>query len=275
MIDETSLFVAFDTETTGLSAAQGKIVEIAAIKFDFGGKVIDEFTELVNPGVPIPETAVKVHQITDDMVAGGPAIAEVLPRFGGFFAGDNVILVAQNALFDIGFVNQEVLRTDFRLPRNPILDQIELTRRTFPDLPTYSLERTCRRFGLVQSQNHRALADSILVMKLFLYCLAQIETVEQRLAVLNSLYHYSFGGPMVVRIDEAMMETIHRALDSGETLEITYAGGSLRGHPRRIVPTLLYNRDGVAFLTAKCMISNTNKHFRLDRIRECRRITAS
>ena len=270
MIDDNSVFIAFDTETTGLSAAQGKVVEIAALKFDLNGAILGEFSELVNPGEKIPEVAIGIHHITDEMVADMPDITQVLPRFIDFFSGENNILLAQNALFDIGFVNHEAQAAEIRLPRNIILDQIELTRKVYPDLPTYSLERTCRRFNLIETQAHRAMADSILVMKLFHHCLSRIESDQERFAVLNSMYHYSFGGPMVVTTDEAMMETINRALEMGSPLEIIYSGGSLKGTPRQIIPALLYNRDGVAYLTAKCLNSNSNKQFRLDRIVECR-----
>jgi len=275
VIAADNIFVAFDTETTGLSAAQGNIVEIAAIKFDWSGKVIDRFSELVNPGVKIPETAMNIHHIDDEMVAEKPLISEVIGRFIDFFAGEENILLAQNALFDIGFINHEAISNDIKLPRNIILDQIELTRRAYPGLPTYSLENVCQRFNLVESQDHRAMADSVLVMKLFLLCLMKFDNDAQRLQVLNSLYHYSFGGPMVVKTDEAMMKTINRALETGTTLEIIYSGGSLKGRPRQIIPALLYNRDGIAYLTAKCLNSNSNKQFRLDRIRECRLVVQS
>jgi len=137
MIDSQSVFVAFDTETTGLSAAEGRVVEIAALKFDFNGQIIAQFSELINPGGPIPPSAIAVHHITDEMVAGKPTIEEALPRFIDFLSGENNILIAQNALFDIGFINHEAIRRDIKLPRNVILDLIDLTKKTFPNLPTY------------------------------------------------------------------------------------------------------------------------------------------
>ncbi len=270
MIDEQSIFIAFDTETTGLSAAQGRIVEIAALKFDIAGNVIGDMAQLINPQGPIPPEATAIHGITDQDVASMPAITDVLPRFLEFAAAESAILLAQNALFDIGFVNHEALRHDIKLSRNIILDLIDFTRRTFPDLPGYALERTCRTFGLVETQEHRAMADSVLVMKLFLHCLRQYPAIDDALTVLNSLYHYTFGGPMVVKIDKELLEVVNQALDTGATLEIVYAGGSKRGTPRQIIPTLLFNRDGVMFLTARCLLSNSNKQFRLDRIKECR-----
>ena len=43
-------FVAFDTETTGLSANSGHLVEIAAVKFSLTGGVQEQFQSLINPG---------------------------------------------------------------------------------------------------------------------------------------------------------------------------------------------------------------------------------
>ena len=85
MVDEQNIFVAFDTETTGLSAADGRIVEIAALKFDLSGNILGEFCELVNPGTKIPPRAMAVHHITDEMVDQCPLIDLVLPRFIEFF----------------------------------------------------------------------------------------------------------------------------------------------------------------------------------------------
>lgn len=272
MIDNQSVFIAFDTETTGLSASEGRIVEIAAVKFDLAGKVLGKFVELVNPGIAIPGEVIRIHHIDDAMVTDKPGIDTILPQFIDFFSGDNNILIAQNAVFDIGFVNQEALRHDIKLPRNVILDQIDLTRRVFPDLPTYSLEPTCRGMGLVDAQLHRAMADAVLVMKLFLHCLKQIPDGAERYNILNALCHYTFGGPMIVQIAEELLGIVNRALETGGTLEIYYTGGSMKGRPRPIMPTLMYNRDGVMYLTAKCLLSQTSKQFRLDRISQCRLI---
>lgn len=272
MIDRETVFVAFDTETTGLSAAEGRIVEIAALKYDLTGAILGRFAEMVNPMQPIPPGAMAVHHITDDMVAGSPPMAEVLPRFVDFIAGDNVVLIAQNALFDIGFVNHEAIRCDFALPLKTIFDQIELTKRVFPGLSTYSLEPTCRIFGLVETQEHRAMGDAVLVMKLFFHCLNKLSDWPRRLNILNNLFRYSFGGPMQAAVDAATLEIVVGALESGRILEIIYAGGSMRGKPRRIIPTLMFNRDGIEYIVADCLVSKTSKQFRLDRILACRAV---
>ena len=46
MIDERTILIAFDTETTGLATATGRVVEIAALKFDWNGTILDRFSEL-------------------------------------------------------------------------------------------------------------------------------------------------------------------------------------------------------------------------------------
>lgn len=47
--------------------------EISAVKVR-NGKIIDEFSELVNPGRSIPYAASMVNNISDEMVAGAPTI---------------------------------------------------------------------------------------------------------------------------------------------------------------------------------------------------------
>lgn len=272
MIDDKTVFIAFDTETTGLAAATEYVVEIAALKFDLQGNDLGKFSELCRPPVPMPAAAYRVHRISDDMLADQPAIEEILPKFIEFFAGEGNVLLAQNAIFDIGFINSEAKRHDIQMPRNSVFDQIELTRKAFPGLLSYALERVCKQFNLIDIQTHRAMADAVLVKKLFLHCLKKWESVEERLNVVNNLTHYSFGGPMIVRIDQGLVDVINMALDRGQNLEIVYSGGSHQGHPRPVIPYMIYNRDGVAFLSAKCLLSNATKQFRIDRIEECRPI---
>ena len=272
MIDEKTVFVAFDTETTGLTAADGFIVEIAALSFDIRGNMLGEFSQLVNPKIPMPEPAYRVHRISDKMVEGMPFIEEVLPRFLEYIGDERTVLIAQNSIFDIGFINAEGKRYDIKLPKNIVLDQIDLTRKAFPGLPGYGLEKVCRQFNIVSTQTHRAMADAVLVNRLFHYCLNKWESFEERLGVLNNLTRYAFGGPMIVQIDQGLIDVINMAMERKQGLEIVYSGGSHQGHPRPINPMMLFNRDGVAYLSARCLLSNTNKQFRIDRITECRPI---
>lgn len=64
-------YVVFDLETTGVMISKDEIIEISAVKVR-NGKVVEEFSELVNPCRPIPYDATRVNNITDEMVRHAP-----------------------------------------------------------------------------------------------------------------------------------------------------------------------------------------------------------
>jgi len=78
--------VLFDLETTSLCTATAEIVEIAALAFDYdsrtrsGPKIVSEFSSLVKPVFNNP-AAVKIHHISDAMLASEPSIAAVGASF--------------------------------------------------------------------------------------------------------------------------------------------------------------------------------------------------
>ena len=55
-------YVLYDLETTGISSLYDEVIEISAVKVR-NGKIVDEFSELVNPGRPIPYAASIVNNI--------------------------------------------------------------------------------------------------------------------------------------------------------------------------------------------------------------------
>ncbi|RLK54429.1 3'-5' exonuclease [Actinokineospora cianjurensis] len=93
--------VALDTETTGLDG-DIRVVEIA-VRDRTGALLLDT---LVNPGVPIPADATRVHSITDAMVAGAPRFAAVLPTLTEVLAGRRVIIY--NAAYDTRVLRNEL-----------------------------------------------------------------------------------------------------------------------------------------------------------------------
>lgn len=97
--------MVFDLETTGISRVYDEVVEISAVKVR-GGKVVDEFSTLVNPGRHIPSGASQVNGITDQMVAYAPRFVKVLQEFLDFTEG--YPLVGHNiASFDMKFICRE------------------------------------------------------------------------------------------------------------------------------------------------------------------------
>ena len=161
---DTAAFIAFDTETTGLDPASGRIVEIGAVKFDRRG-VIARYNVLINPEMPMPEEAGKVNGITDEMLKDKPLIADVFPDFFDFIGTG--VLVAHNAPFDINYVNAELKRIGKSPLANKVVDTRIFAKEVFPGLSSYALQDLAVQFGITALEAHRAEDDARVCMELF------------------------------------------------------------------------------------------------------------
>lgn len=163
-------FVVFDLETTGLNPEKDGITEIAAVKI-VNGRIIETFTTLVNPGMEIPEENTQITGITNEMVKNERKFSEIIGDFYKFTRGDDVILVAHNASFDMGFLNKQAELNNY-LFDNTVLDTYVLARQKV-QLSKYKLANLCENFQIPLIGAHRALNDAIATAKLFmkLFCL--------------------------------------------------------------------------------------------------------
>lgn len=161
---DTAVFVAFDTETTGLDPAAGRIVEIGGVKFDRQGP-ISRFNMLMNPEMPMPEEAGKVNGITDAMLQDKPLIAAALPDFLTFIG--SAVLVAHNAPFDISYVNAELKRAGQPALVNKVVDTRIFAREVLPGLSSYALQDLAAQLGITALEAHRAEDDARVCMELF------------------------------------------------------------------------------------------------------------
>ena len=164
------VYVAFDTETSGLSCRTESIIEIAAVKFDCNG-IIEKFSSFINPGKPLSYFITNLTGITDEMLCDADDEACVIKKFLSF-TGKDTVLIAHNAPFDIHFVNAALERMKLPPLKNRYVDTLPFTRNQFPEIRTqeegaYRLENLAKRFKLKCGNNHRALADSVMCMKLF------------------------------------------------------------------------------------------------------------
>lgn len=157
---ELGPFTVFDVETTGMSPANDRIVEIAAARIDTDGE-ISRYSSLVHPGRPIPAQAQAVHHISDLMVMNSPKFTQVGYEFTDFAKG--ATLVAHNARFDLGFLQESLARCGLPLWSGKTIDSLRLSREVFKGLPSYSLQNLRRCFQLEDPFEgmiaHRAGAD--------------------------------------------------------------------------------------------------------------------
>ncbi|MBN2356698.1 3'-5' exonuclease [candidate division KSB1 bacterium] len=105
--------IFFDLETTGLDLHIDRIVQFAFIRISPDRKT-EEWEELVNPGIPIPPEATRVHTISDEMVRDKPMFSYYAEQVLAFLqdcdlAGFNIIR------FDLPFLSAELERCGLKL----------------------------------------------------------------------------------------------------------------------------------------------------------------
>ena len=163
-IDEEE-FVVFDIETTGLNSHTNKIIEIGAVKIK-AGRIIDRYSQLINPGKPIPDKITEMTGIKDELVINEPSMDQVIGKFVEFI-GD-AVLVAHNAPFDMGFIKRDIkeyLNIDLE---NSVIDTLQMARDLFPDFKKYGLGDLNKSLGLALEKHHRAVDDSQATANMFI-----------------------------------------------------------------------------------------------------------
>ncbi|HER07890.1 MAG TPA: 3'-5' exonuclease [Bacteroides sp.] len=114
--------IFFDLETTGINIAADRIVEISYLKVDLAGNETSR-TILVNPEMPIPESATAIHGISDEDVKNAPTFSEIARNLARDFEGCD--LAGYNSVkFDIPLLAEEFLRVgvDIDLKKKKFVD---------------------------------------------------------------------------------------------------------------------------------------------------------
>lgn len=158
-------YVLFDIETTGLSSLNDEVIEISAVKVR-KGKIVDEFSELVNPCRKILYAASMVNNITDKMVAKAPTFDVVLEKFIKFI--DEDVLVGHNIVaFDMKFIYRDCERYFDKTISNNYIDTLKLAKICFPTWRNRRLSDLAEHYGISIEGAHRALIDCKINQKVF------------------------------------------------------------------------------------------------------------
>ena len=177
LINEGTVFTAFDTETTGLEPEKCRIVEIGAVQFDKSG-ILRTYNTLINPQIDIPLQIQAINHITNDMVAFSPVVQTILPDFISFIS--NSMLVAHNAGFDLSFLNTELLRCNMKPLRNRAIDTLTLSRWAYPQLTSHKLQYLAEVMHIPSGTAHRACDDASVCKEVFLRCIHDTDTVQKK-----------------------------------------------------------------------------------------------
>ena len=165
--------VVFDTETTGCSRLD-EICQIAAAEY-VGGKLARTFSLYVRPTCRMNPWAEAVHGLSMEFLAdNGIAPPEAMRRFFEF-VGQDVLLVAHNATFDLRMLNSEC--TKFGLLYAPegleTCDTLALSRKLRPDLESHALANLIDALAIDGVNSHDALDDALACAGIFFKLLEQ------------------------------------------------------------------------------------------------------
>lgn len=196
-------FVVVDLETTGNSPKRGdKIIQFAAVVIE-NGKVVDQFSSLVNPEQHIPPFIEELTGLTDEMVEAAPLFAEIAPKILTIL--DGAYFVAHNVLFDLSFLQEELIEAGYEGFYGPVLDTVELARILFPTADSYKLGDLAYREGLNHDRPHQADSDALVTAELLLIMLNRLESLPE--TTLRQLLRLSGGlkSDISVLLDEYVL----------------------------------------------------------------------
>lgn len=169
---EEVTFVVTDVETTGFSPQIGSITEIAMVKVK-RKEIIDEFTSLVNPQMPIPYEITQITGIDDNLVTDAPTAVEIAPQIS-LFLGDG-IFTAHNVSFDLGFVNSTLGKGLIPPMNNQKVCTLKLAKKLLAHLKSKSLENVTRELQIAHRHKHRAAGDAYATAEVLIYFLDLLE----------------------------------------------------------------------------------------------------
>jgi len=143
-----------DLETTGWDCDRDRIIEIAAA-IQRGPEIVERFSLLVDPLVPLSLEITKLTGITDAMVKGQSSPESAVSQLIAFIGDRDII--AHNSDFDRSFIERVTGRN---VLRGTWLDSLEIVRIAFPRLRSHRLADLAEAFGVQpDGPAHRALPD--------------------------------------------------------------------------------------------------------------------
>ncbi len=161
--------IVFDTETTGLDPKTGdRMVEIGCIEMIGRVPTGESYHAYYNPQRDMPQAAEAVHGLSISFLETKPLFKDTAGELLEFL-GD-APLVAHNAGFDFGFLNNELELIGMEMISiDRMVDTVALARKKHPGAKL-SLDALCTRYGIDRSHRvkHGALLDAELLAQVYI-----------------------------------------------------------------------------------------------------------
>jgi DNA polymerase III subunit epsilon len=164
--------VVLDTETTGLSPADGhRVIEIALVELQDRKLTGKTWHHYLQPEREVDAGAMRIHGITNEFLVDKPKFHDLADDFLAFIEGAE--LVIHNAPFDLGFLDAELALVNAAVKsltaHCSVVDTLQIARQKYPGKKN-SLDALCLRLGIDNSQRtyHGALLDTHLLVEVYL-----------------------------------------------------------------------------------------------------------
>jgi len=162
-----------DVETTGYDPDRDHLIEVAAAIMR-GPEVLDRFSTLIDPLVPVPTEIVKLTGIDDATVAGAPCAEKAVADLVAFIGSRDVI--AHNCSFDRAFIERVAGRGALS---GTWLDSLVFVRLGMSRLRSHRLTDLSQAFAPdVEFQAHRAPEDVAALCHVWRAALVGISDLE-------------------------------------------------------------------------------------------------
>lgn len=161
-----SEYIVFDLETTGLSSRHDYIIEFGAVLMH-KGMVVDHKDFFIKPPIALPPSISELTNIHESDLANAQVFSERCDEILAFLK--DRIIVAHNASFDYGFLNEELKRLGREPLDNPVIDTLDFARSLFKSRRSYRLGNIAKQYGVSYSDEvaHRADYDADVLAQVF------------------------------------------------------------------------------------------------------------
>jgi ATP-dependent DNA helicase DinG len=228
-------FVVIDLETTGNLPKKGeKIIQFAAVVIE-NGEITETFSSFINPQKQIPTFIVELTGLDNEMVKDAPVFSEVASRIIALL--DNAYFVAHNVLFDLSFLQEELIQSGYEGFFGPVLDTVELARFLYPTADGYKLTDLAALENLNHERPHQADSDAQVTAELLQILLTRLSMLPQM--VLLKLHSLSGGLKSDIQqlLDDIILEKSHKIEEFPKTLEV-FHGIALKKDDQNEIPLL-------------------------------------
>jgi len=162
LLEQEPYLIQFDVETTGLSAAKERIIEIGAIRYKVKKfKLVEDkvLHHYINPGRVLKNEIIIATGITNEFLADKPTEEQVFPEIAEFFS--DTAVAGYNVPFDLRFTNELYARNGSVYQNKGVIDVIRMARERIPkeNIDDYKLESVGRYYD-IQFRAHSALEDA-------------------------------------------------------------------------------------------------------------------